>query len=406
MLGRRADWMDRARKSDSVGPSRIAKATLICSTLMAAYVVSSLAPVLPLIQASFIDTPHSGLLVRFLVSGIGISMIIGSPLATIAAEHFGRRRVLVVSLSICALFGTAGSVIDDLWLLVASRLLFALGSAASGILLLSLVAEMTERDRNRWLGLLTTLGTSAVLLIVPLVGLLGTISWRLVFLIHGLALLVIPLVLTGLPPDRTRDTDRRRTPDGSPSSASPVPLFLLGIALLIGAIQGAPQMFLAFQLKDIGVTDTKQVSFAMMASLAATVASSAFYATFRVHAGLRAALVISLLLCGVGYVLTGAARELPPLIGGLVLIGTGSGLLIPHLTAVAATTGPPEKASRNMGIARAAFYCGPLASQFLLEPLTARVDAGFGLMILGFLTVLAASMISRLTVPEYRPSEL
>jgi MFS family permease len=388
---------DRARNDGSARLGRAAIAAIACSGPLSAYVFGGLVPVLPRIQEAFADMPGAGPMVRFLVSGIGLSMIVGAPLAGIAAGRFGRRRVLLVSLAAYAFFGVLGGLLDNLWAIVVSRLLFGLGAAASGTLLLALLAEMPEERRNRWLGLNTTLGTAATFVLIPLAGFLGAMSWRYPFFVHAFALIVMVFVAMGVP-DRPAQAAAQAVA-AQPAVKRRKPLFLIGIALTAGVLTSVFQLLLPFHLTEIGQKDPKVIGLLMMTSAVTTGIIAFFYRDVRRFLTMRTTFIASLATVAFGFTILAFSPNIPLFLTGMIVAGAGVGILSPHFYSLAAVTGPPSDAPRNMGFARAAYYCGPLVAQVLLEPVVSASTAATGVLVIAAIGAIAALIVSRMRVP-------
>lgn len=119
-------------------------------TLMAVMGVSSITPAFPTIQKELNIPPQSvGLLVTvFTLPGVFLTLFLG-----ILADRFGRKKVLVPSLFLFALAGSACAFVRDFdWLLVL-RTLQGMGAASLGSLNATLIGDLfSEQERTAAMG--------------------------------------------------------------------------------------------------------------------------------------------------------------------------------------------------------------------------------------------------------------
>jgi MFS family permease len=183
-------------------------------TLMAVLGVSSITPAFPQIAEELNLTPGAvGLLVAvFTLPGATLTPVLG-----VLGDRLGRKRVLVPSLLLFAVAGTACGFARDFELLLWLRLLQGMGAAALGALNLTLVGDLYSGWKRA-----TVMGYNASVLsmgtaIYPIVGgALALVGWFYPFFLPILALPVALLVLWRLrnpepSTDLTLGTYRRNT---------------------------------------------------------------------------------------------------------------------------------------------------------------------------------------------------
>jgi MFS family permease len=154
------------------------------------------APILPeMVQQLHLDPG----LAANLVSIHCLTIALFSPLLGILADRVGRLQVLVPSLILYAVFGTAGAFMQTLEPLLVTRGL--LGAASGGIAAasLGLLGNMYEgEERSQALGYATSTLTITGIAFPLLGGWVGSIHWQFAFCLYGLSLplaLLAPLML-------------------------------------------------------------------------------------------------------------------------------------------------------------------------------------------------------------------
>ncbi|MGA2952583.1 MAG: MFS transporter, partial [Caulobacteraceae bacterium] len=181
-------------------PARLrpaAAAALLGSNVLVFLGIFALAPDLPAVKAHFAAMPNAGLLTQLVGAMAGLTFALGSLAVGRLINRFGYRAVYTVSLLAFAIAGPAAAVMPDLYLVILTRMVVGLASA--GIVNAALVAIgrlLPEAAQARMLGLQTLIGSVVAIVGFPLVGQLAGIDWRLAFLVHLVALLFVPLVLT------------------------------------------------------------------------------------------------------------------------------------------------------------------------------------------------------------------
>ena len=142
-------------------------------------------------------------------AGLLIGAIIGGRLA----DHFGRKRILIVSVAVFGLMTLATAMSSTFPILLATRFVTGLGLGGALPNMIALVAEGTDpRQKNLAVSIMYSgmpLG-GALVSLVTLASAFGT-TWTSVFYIAGISpLMVVPLLILFLPESRqfleTRET--------------------------------------------------------------------------------------------------------------------------------------------------------------------------------------------------------
>jgi MFS transporter, ACDE family, multidrug resistance protein len=170
-------------------------------TLFAVMGVASLTPAFPGVITHFGIAPQQvgWLIAAFTLPGIGMTPVTG-----ILADRYGRRAVLVPSLVLFAIAGSACFFAGDFFMLIALRFFQGLGASCLGTLNVTMVGDFYEnKDRQTAMGYnagVLSLGTA----FYPLIGgLLASAGWQFPFLLPLLAIPAAIWLWLNLPAHRT-----------------------------------------------------------------------------------------------------------------------------------------------------------------------------------------------------------
>lgn len=378
---------------------------------LAGLTMAGIMPLLPLISADFGAGPAEASLVRFLITVVGVAMIIGSFLAGFLAERFGTRPVLVTCLVLVAVFGVASGFAPNLYAMIGLRFFYGLAGASAGVLALSTIISAFEGSaRNRWTGIFIASSTIGTMVIVPLSGWLGDPDWHKAFYLNLFTLPVAALAWWGISPAAAAP-QAPQTGDKAPAATGKLPGRLIALGLLTGVCVSGGSLFVPFHLAGEAKASASAISMVMVGMMIASTLFSMSFGNLRNHFALRTLQVVGFLLIGAGHVTSALSVDYWPILAGQFLVGLGIGLLTPSLFLFANVIAPQPLQARYTGIARSAYYGGPLLTQLLLEPVAAQAGANAGMLgvaliaIVGgvFLAILPGRFLADLRPPQPAP---
>jgi ACDE family multidrug resistance protein len=200
-------------------------------TLIVVMGVSTIAPALPEIQAAFgIPKAAVGLLiVVFTLPGV-----LFAPFFGVLADRYGRKTVLVPSLLLFGIAGSACSLVRDFDLLLALRFLQGIGAASIGSLNLTIIADLfTKRQLATALGYNASILNLAVPSYLIIGGVLASFAWYYPFALPIFAVPVSMLVMVSLrsPEPHSREELRAYLSSAFQSVRNPQVLGLLTLTL-------------------------------------------------------------------------------------------------------------------------------------------------------------------------------
>jgi MFS family permease len=367
-------------------------ALFLISTGMTTLAVAGTGPILPLLQAHFADTAMAASLSRATLTVGSIGVVVGSPLAPLAAAWLGRQRLLILTACVFTLAGACGYLVDDLMIIVGSRFIVGVCAAVVGTVTVTIVAEACDEvARNRWMGLMVGFGTFLAMVLLPLSGVLGDLDWRASFLLHLLGVPVAVLAWLGYPKHLLA-----AKPAAGTRARLPLRLDLIALGMSVGTAINVQPIYAPFKLAAIGVHSAAVIGLCLMPFTLAAAIVSPFFG--RVRGVMSASRVFGF---GFGILATGLlafalSPSLPFALSAYGLFGAAMGLVIANLYAVASEASDSASRSSALGQALAGYYAAPLMAQVVLEIVAGGQPTHALMWLAGFCALMCAAWLTSL----------
>ncbi|WP_170304718.1 MFS transporter [Croceicoccus estronivorus] len=378
---------------------------IVTSGMLTGLSMTGLTPVLPHIEAE-LGTPGAetgSYLVKMIVAIVGLSIMLAAPLSEVIGRRFRCGTVLIVSFTAFAGASIVSSLAPTLELLVAARFVQGIGVAIGVTTLLALAATLYPgTTRDRLLGLHMGGSAFALLVLLPVAGILGDIDWRLAPLLGLLALFHLALAICAR---------RELSFNLGKTSGRSIPLTgeelrqaaLVGaLSFLIGAVIYSGPAFVPFKLVAVGIASAMMIGLIGTLAVATSALSSFSYALVASRLSRPGVYLFALPCCGLGALLVAVADVGWIVAMGQLVSGVGGGLIVAHIYADSAERFRPELRARTTGLIKsssfAGLFVGPLLLQFVVAH--ASINAAFVAIALGSGLALAAALSGR-----SRPSE-
>ncbi len=324
-------------------------AILVAVTATGPLALNILMPSLPSLPAVF-GTDYATVqltLSLYLISLAGAQLIYG-PLS----DRYGRRPVLLAGLGVFLLGTLAGALADSISMVIAARVLQAMGGCAGMVLGRAIVRDLYDRDRAASVIAYVTMAMVVAPMLAPLFGgfLDDWLGWRATFwfvALYGSVVVVLCFMLLG-------ETHRIRLPFPGPAGMLSSYFRLLRSPLFLGYALGisfASASFFAFlggapyvMIEIMGRPPSEYGLYFMMGGagyMSGNFISGRVSTRFGVERMFTAGTVIT--LCGALMMLVGAlAGVLTPLalFGPMMISAIGNGLSLPNGFAGAVSVDP------------------------------------------------------------------
>jgi len=339
-------------------------------TTMAGGVV---APILPeMIQQLNLDPALAG----NLVSLHCLTIALFSPPLGIMADRIGHLRVLIPSLILYALFGTAGAFMHSLMPLLVVRGL--LGAASGGIAAASLgiLGNMYKGEaRSQALGYATSTLTIMGIAFPLLGGWVGSFHWQWAFGLYGIGLPMAILAARFLPEKSSPKTKADVKDSGSKLRqvlGRPYTLRLLCTLSLVSIAMYAVVIYAPQYLKQT-IDATSVVNGIVLASRAVGAATISAFGAKRLaqRLGRPTTVAIGLGLMALTLSTIPILHQLGWILVTAVFFGVGFGLVLPTLYGTLANLAPPDLKSSVLAAGTGAGFLGQFISPILLGPVLA-----------------------------------
>lgn len=343
---------------------------LVALPLLAMLGAVTMAPLLPTIQASYRDVPHVDVLVPLLLTTPALCIALLSPLAGALSDRLGPRRVLVWSLAVYGISGTAPMYLQSLAAIFVSRLFVGVSEAGMVISSMALLAHYyAGDDRQKWFAyqnaILPLLGAVAI----ALSGKLGDFSWRASFVIYtiGLVYWLASLLVLFEVPHEVKTHGKFRLPPGR---------FLW--AIIAVAVPGSiafyvPPVELGYLLQLHGITAPSVGSNITGLSLVLG-GLGALASRWMTHISFGRVLALAMATIGIG-LLVMAGGHGPVIIGvGMTIAELGGGLMLATGCTFAVSIAPPA----DRGLFSAAWWFFYMLAQFAVPLLMTGLQAVIG----------------------------
>ena len=389
---------------------KLRNATLLLVSTMTVMASATIAPATTAIVKAFGDVENAQFLVKIILTIPGLIIALSAPFVGFILDRWNKKKVLIISTLIYGISGSAGYFLNDLYALIASRVI--LGFAVTGIMVTctTLIADYFEGvKRSQYAGLQAAFGGFGGVLFIFLGGVLADLSWNVPFLIYTLAFVLMPMVLMYIvePPKRTPPSGKNSEQPEAPSQFKLVGFcyFLALLEIFILYMVPVHYPFFIANIEQVSHTQTGIAIAVMMLAMALTSALykhiKALFNTFQVlHAS-------GMFLLAFGYILLSSAQSYSFSIIYMILAGIGLGMMRPNLVVWLFSFTPPAQRGRIMGGLTSFFFIGQFVCPVVTEPIinaygypAAFKYAGVALFIFAAAYMLFFTLLQRSNLPD------
>jgi MFS family permease len=363
--------MADSQDATTVAPGRLTfgeKVVVMMGGIIAGMSLTVLNPVLPSIEKALAHTPTDQMLVKQLFGAVTLAMVLGAPLGGFLVARVGMRRLLLGASLIFAFGGSSGYFLSSLPLLLVSRLCVGLSAACIQVMALTLVnTKLSGVMRAKWMGLHVSIATLCSLLIFPLSGYLGDISWRLPFFEHLFALVVFAAILIS-PASEVPKAPTRASGGQDESIWKWMPWHYVCLTLFTGAITFLPTIYSPFLFREkFGLLPSGIATVMLITALTGGL-SAMFYGRAMRYLSVHSAFLVAFGCAATGMLVVAMAPSLPVMVGGFLVYSIGNAWFVPNFMTSIGIKVLPHQQARAAGLVKMGQFGSTPFCVLVVEP--------------------------------------
>jgi MFS family permease len=362
-----------------------------------------LTPVIPQLMAQFGGSP----MVLLIISAPALMIAVFAPFAGQIADRVGRKNLLVVTMFLYAIVGTAPIWLPaDLNLILVSRLLVGVCEAAIMTCCTTLIGDFFSGDRrNKYFGLQSVFTTISATIFILVGGILGGAGgWRTPFFVYGISVVIGIWIAVAL--WEPKKTEAARAAEAAQVKTR-IPWRLLALPLIVTLFGGFAFFVVLVEppviYGTLGLTDPQAIGpISAAASIATAILAFLFARLARL--GAKVLLPVAFGAMAVGYVIVwvaAGAGALPGVIAGVLVTSAGTGLLLPTLVAWSVGRIPFASRGRSTGVWTSAFFLGQFVTPLVIGAISGAlaIEVAVAVGIVGVACAVVAVALAAVVKP-------
>jgi MFS family permease len=372
--------------------SRLQGWLLVSTCWLASAGAVLIAPVLPAMQEAFASQPHAELLTLIVLVIPGLMIALLGPLMGSVVDAIGRKRLYLISIAVYAIAGLLPFFLNDLYAILATRVVVGIAEAAITTISTALTADYFKgKEREKWLTI--QLGSASIVAVVmfALGGVLGglTAGWRTPFLVYGCAVLFLPVIAIYV----WEPAEVATAPASTAKSNLPFPWREIGhicaMSLFTAVMYFVITIQISFLLTARGITTPAIIGIGS-AIANAGVPFGAFVFHKLSHWAINRLLIISFAIIAAGFYMVSSVTDTNVLIAGAFVACLGGGIVMPLMLNWIMVRLPFPQRGRGAGGYMAAFFLGNFLSPLIVTALSSKAGGLFAAI--GLLSTVCASV--------------
>jgi MFS family permease len=358
------------------------KLTLLLSSSLTVMAGATVSPALPAMKQHFetaiADPDLRATLVKLVITLPALFIVIGSPIAGMIVDRFGRKSLLLISAILYGLAGSSGLYLEDLTAILLGRALLGLSVAGVMVSATTLIADYyIGPARAAFMGLQAGFMGLGGVLFLTLGGALAQQNWHFPFAIYLFAWLIVPLIgLFILEPNRTPAASTAASVTENLATPIGVLAIIYGLTTLSQIAFYLIPVQLPFFLDGLVKAAPSQSGMAIALCTLFSAAASLTYGKLKQRMEFVTFLPIIFGLMGIGYLLIGQSSNWAQALVGLAVSGMGLGILMPNMTVWLSSAVPDAGRGKALGWLSTAMFLGQFLSPIVSQPLTKSFGLG------------------------------
>jgi MFS family permease len=360
------------------------KLTLLLASSLTVMSGATVAPSLPAMKQQFesaiADADLRTTLVKLVITLPALFIVIGSPIAGLVVDRFGRKPLLLITAVLYGFAGSSGLFLDSLPAILVGRALLGLAVAGVMVSATTLIADYYSGPaRAAFMGLQSGFMGLGGVFFLTLGGALAQQNWHYPFGIYLFAWLIVPLIfLFILEPDRTP-----AHPSINSESEMAKPSMPIGVMVIVYGLTTISQIAfylipvqLPFFLDSLVKASPSQSGMAIALCTLFSAIASVSYGKLKQKMEFVTFLPIIFGLIGIGYLLIGQSSIWAQVLVGLAISGLGLGILMPNMSVWLSSAMPDAMRGRALGGLSTSMFLGQFLSPIITQPITKSFGLG------------------------------
>jgi MFS family permease len=390
-------------------PRLIHAGILLTSAGLTSLATAVLGPSLPKMQEHFAASPGAAYLVPLSLTLPMLVMAILSVFAGLAADRYGRKRLLVTATAVYALCGTAPLWLQTLQGILVSRLLLGVAEACLMTVSTTLIGDyFAGAQRAKLMSLHTTVAAVSAFLLNIVGGILGDQGWRTPYWVYAISLPLALLMAHYLwEPAPGTEPGALRAHADAVSFRLPQLLGICAITIGVGFAFLTVPVHLAYLFNEIGVASSARIGIAFALNSIGAIAGTLLFGWIVAARMRRVAsqLALATAVLGASFLGMSAATTYWGLTLAAAGNGVGAGLILPTVVTWNMRELPFSHRGIGVGAFQSSLFFGMFLNPILIVSLSKLSGTRAASMSLLGLALLLASLIALLRgipAPRFR----
>ncbi len=373
------------------------KLTLLLASSLTVMSGATVAPSLPAMKQQFesaiADADLRTTLVKLVITLPALFIVIGSPIAGIVVDRFGRKPLLLITAILYGFAGSSGLFLESLPAILVGRALLGLAVAGVMVSATTLIADYYNgADRAAFMGLQSGFMGLGGVLFLTLGGALAQQNWHYPFGIYLFAWLIVPLIIMFiLEPDREPKFNNMEMANSSkPATPVAVLAIVYGLTTISQIAFYLIPVQLPFYLETMVKAQPAQSGMAIAFCTLFSAIASVTYGKLKQRMEFVTFLPMIFGFMGIGYLLIGQSSGWLQVLAGLAIAGMGLGILMPNMSVWLSSAVPDAMRGRALGGLSTAMFLGQFLSPIITQPITKSLGLGGVYASIGGLLVILA----------------
>jgi MFS family permease len=361
------------------------KLTLLLASSLTVMSGATVSPSLPAMKQQFesaiADPDLRTTLVKLVITLPALFVVIGSPIAGLIVDRFGRKPLLLITAILYGFAGSSGLYLESLPAILVGRAF--LGLAVSGVMVsaTTLIADYyIGPARAAFMGLQAGFMGLGGVVFLTLGGALAQQNWHYPFGIYLFAWPIAILVLMFISePERGDSSHPNIGAEAEPVKQS-TPLGVMAIVYGFTTLSQIAFYLIPVQLpffldglvKALPSQSGMAIAFCTLFSAIASLT----YGKLKQRMEFVTFLPIIFGFMGIGYLLIGQSSNWAQVLTGLAISGMGLGILMPNMSVWLSSAVPDTMRGRALGGLSTAMFLGQFLSPIVTQPLTKNLGLG------------------------------